>query len=52
MSLFNSIAAAYAKRQKYNRIKRELFALSVDDAHDLGFFREDAPKIAYRAVYG
>ena len=52
MTLFNSIRTAAAKRAAYARTRSEIQRLSLDVALDLGIFREDADKIARRAVYG
>lgn len=41
-----------AKRAAYQRTVHELRCLPLDVALDLNIFREDAEKIAARAVYG
>lgn len=51
-SIVNSLRNAAAKRAAYNRTVAEISNMPLDVALDLGIFREDAEKIAYRAVYG
>lgn len=43
---------AVQKRVAYRRTVREIEAMSLDTALDLNIFREDARKIAAKAVYG
>jgi len=52
MTVFNRIRATVQKRVAYTRIKHELSSMSLETAIDLGMFREDAGKIASKAVYG
>ena len=47
-----SIRDRLAKRAAYERTRSEIRAMPLDVALDLGIFREDADKIAHRAVYG
>lgn len=52
MTVLNTVRTAVQKRVAYNRLKHELSAMSRETAIDLGMFREDAAKIASKAVYG
>lgn len=52
MSLYTNVASALKKRAAYNRTFHEIQSMPLDVALDLGIFREDARKIAYKAVYG
>lgn len=52
MSFFNTVASAMHKRALYSRTKFEIAHMPQDVAIDLGIFREDAAKIASKAVYG
>lgn len=52
MTLFDQIAEIARKRARYNRTVFEIQSMPLDVALDLGIFREDAEKIARRAVYG
>lgn len=52
MSLYTTVVSALQKRAKYNRTRFEIESMSHDVAIDLGIFREDAAKIAAKAVYG
>ncbi len=40
------------KRRLYNQTVREISALPIDVALDLGIYRGDAHELASRAVYG
>jgi uncharacterized protein YjiS (DUF1127 family) len=52
MTMFATLRTAVAKRAAYARTVREIEAMPLDVALDLGIFREDAARIASRAVYG
>ncbi|SEW15528.1 hypothetical protein SAMN04488515_1312 [Cognatiyoonia koreensis] len=52
MTVLSTVKTAVEKRAKYLRTKAELQRMPQEVAIDLGIFREDAGKIAYRAVYG
>lgn len=52
MTMMNTLRSAIAKRAAYVRTIREIQAMPLDVALDLDIFREDAPRIARRAVYG
>ena len=52
MTLLKTLQDRIARRGAYLRTRREIEALSLDVALDLGIFREDADKIARNAVYG
>ena len=52
MTVLNTVRTAIEKRVAYTRLKNELSNMSVETAIDLGMFREDASKIASKAVYG
>ena len=52
MTVLNTVRTAIEKRAAYNRIRYELSCMSVETAIDLGMFREDADKIAAKAIYG
>ncbi len=47
-----NIRAAAAKRALYRRTRDEIASMSRSEALDLGIFREDAAKIAHKAVWG
>ena len=50
--IYGKLKDAAAKRAAYNRTIREIESMSTDAALDIGIFREDAEKIARKAVYG
>lgn len=50
--IVSQILDAAQKRIAYARTVAEIEAMPLDVALDLGIFREDAPKIAAKAVYG
>ncbi len=52
MTMLHSVRSALQKRAAYQRTKNEIRAMSLDVALDLGIFREDASKIAAKAIYG
>ena len=52
MTVLNTVRTAIEKRVAYSRLKHELESMSIETAIDLGMFREDASKIAAKAVYG
>ncbi|WP_439155216.1 hypothetical protein [Yoonia sp.] len=52
MTVLNTVRTAMQKRAAYTQLKRELQAMPLETAIDLGMFREDAAKIASKAVYG
>ena len=51
-SIVTRLRKAAEKRAAYNRTVVEISSMPLDVALDLGIFREDAEKIAMRAVYG
>ncbi|WP_411890485.1 hypothetical protein [Yoonia sp. SDW83-1] len=52
MTALNTVRTAIEKRVAYSRLKRELRNMPLETAIDLGMFREDAAKIATKAIYG
>lgn len=52
MTVLNTVFAAFEKRVAYSRLKRELSNMPIETAIDLGMFREDAAKVANKAIYG
>ncbi|MEL6570350.1 MAG: hypothetical protein AAFQ64_01745 [Pseudomonadota bacterium] len=52
MSIISNIRNAYQKRAAYNRIKSEIANMPLATAIDLGIFKDDAQKIASKAIYG
>ena len=52
MTVLNQVRSAIEKRVAYTRLKHELEAMPLETAIDLGMFREDAGKIAAKAIYG
>lgn len=52
MTVINSVRTAVHKRVAYNRLKRELQAMPLETANDLGMRREDAAQVASKAIYG
>jgi uncharacterized protein YjiS (DUF1127 family) len=52
MTVLNLVRDAVQKRATYLRTKFELANMPRETAYDLGIFREDAAKIASKAVYG
>lgn len=52
MSIYTTVVSAMQKRVRYNRTRYEIATMPQDVAIDLGIFREDASKIAAKAVYG
>ncbi|MBE0413322.1 hypothetical protein [Yoonia sp.] len=52
MTVLNTVRNAVQKRAAYIRLKRDIQTMPLDTAIDLGLFREDAAKIAGKAVYG
>ena len=52
MTVLNTVRTAIEKRVAYNRLKYELSSMPVETAIDLGMFREDAAKVAAKAIYG
>ena len=52
MTILNMVRKSFRKRAAYSRIKFELENMRLETAHDLGLFREDAAKIATKAIYG
>ena len=52
MTVLNTVRAAVQKRVAYTRLKHELRSMPLATAIDLGMFREDASKIASKAIYG
>ena len=51
-TIMTRLRSAAAKRAAYNRTVHEISSMPLDVALDLGIFREDAEKIAMKAVYG
>jgi uncharacterized protein YjiS (DUF1127 family) len=52
MTVLIKVRTAVQKRAAYLRLKNELASMPQDVAIDLGMFREDAAKIANKAIYG
>ena len=52
MTILNMVRKSFQKRAAYSQIKFELENMRLETAHDLGLFREDAAKIATKAIYG
>lgn len=52
MTVLNTVRTAIQKRAAYNRLRFELATMRQETAIDLGMFREDADKIATKAIYG
>lgn len=52
MIVLTNVRHAIEKRARYMRTKAELANMPTQTAIDLGLFKEDAEKTAYRAVYG
>lgn len=52
MTVLNTVRTAIEKRVAYTRIKHEIATMPQQTAIDVGIFREDAAKIAAKAVYG
>ncbi|WP_375255953.1 hypothetical protein [Yoonia sp.] len=52
MTVLNTVRTAMKKRAAYSRLKFELANMPLETAIDLGMFREDADKIASKAIYG
>jgi hypothetical protein len=52
MTLLSNVQSALKKRVAYLRTKHEIRNLPLDVALDLDIYREDAAKIASKAVYG
>lgn len=52
MSVFAALRTAVARRAAYRRTMRAIESMPLDVALDLGIYREDAARIAARAVYG
>ncbi len=48
----NTLRMRLQKYAQYTRTKRELRAMPLETAIDLGMFREDAGRTAAQAVYG
>ena len=51
MTVLNTVRTAMQKRVAYERLKRELRAMPLETAIDLGMFREDAAQVARKAIY-
>ena len=52
MTILNTVRKSLQQRSVYQRTKFEIENLPLDVALDLGIYREDAAKIASKAVYG
>ncbi|MEM1430523.1 MAG: hypothetical protein AAGG09_13800 [Pseudomonadota bacterium] len=51
-ALMTEVRAMADRHMRYRRTVSELRAMSLDVALDLDIYREDAERIAHRAVYG
>lgn len=51
-SIMTRLRTAAAKRAAYHQTARKIANMPLDVALDLGIFREDAQKIAWKHVYG
>ena len=52
MKVLTKVRSAMQKHAAYRRLKHEIASMPQDVAIDLGMFREDAAKIASKAIYG
>jgi hypothetical protein len=52
MLILTKMRQTMQKRAAYLRLKHEIATMPQDVAIDLGMFREDAAKIATKAIYG
>lgn len=52
MNALLTVRTAIEKRAAFRRLKHELASMPLETAIDLGMFREDAGKIATKAIYG
>ena len=52
MTVLTTVRSAIEKRVAYSRLKHELETMRLETAIDLGMFREDAGKVAAKAIYG
>jgi len=52
MTVISNVRTAISKRVAYSRLKHELATMPLETAIDLGMFREDAAKVAAKAIYG
>jgi uncharacterized protein YjiS (DUF1127 family) len=52
MTVLTNVRNAFEKRVAYARLKHELQSMPLETAIDLGMFREDAAKVAAKAIYG
>ena len=52
MTILTKVRKAVQKHAAYRRLKHEIATMPQDVAIDLGLFREDAAKIANKAIYG
>ena len=52
MNVLHTMQSVIQKRVAFVRLRRELREMPLGTAIDLGLFREDAAKIAARAIYG
>jgi len=52
MNVLNKVRTAVQKRAAYVRLRNEIASMPQDVAIDLGMFREDAARIASKAIYG
>lgn len=50
--MITELTTRLQKFAAYTRLKRELRAMPLDVALDLGLFREDAKRTALTAIYG
>lgn len=51
-AIMTRLRTVAARRAAYHQTVREISSMPLDVALDLGIFREDASRIAQRAVYG
>jgi uncharacterized protein YjiS (DUF1127 family) len=52
MKVLHKMRSAMQKRAAYRQLKHEIATMPQEVAIDLGLFREDAAKIASKAIYG
>ena len=52
MTLLKLVRESLEKRSAYQRTKADIEKMPLEVALDLGIFREDAARIAAKAVYG
>lgn len=52
LSIVRTMKNAAERRSRYRQIRDEIAGLSPRESLDLGIFPQDAPRIAWEAVYG